>query len=300
MKTPVAFLVFKRPDTTERVFEVIRQTKPPKLLLVADGPRANHDGEIAKCEAVRAIIEQVDWDCEVIKNYSETNLGCAKRISSGLNWVFEQVEEAIILEDDCLPHPSFFQFCEDLLDKYRYDERIASISGQNIQTGHKRVGYDYYFSRYNHIWGWATWRRAWQHYDFEMKLWPEIKTKQFLKDILGEDKAVKTWTKIFQNMYNGNKYNTWDFQWQFSCWMRHSLGITSNVNLISNIGFGEGSTHVSGNKNKHANLPVEAVQFPLKHPPYVICDVKADNFTQKDLFSSLNPNLLQRLVWKFQ
>ncbi len=299
LKTPVAFIIFKRPDTTEKVFEAIRQAKPPKLLVIADGARKDKPGEAGKCAATRAIIDRVDWDCEVLKNYSDINLGCGKRVSSGLDWVFDQVEEAIILEDDCLPHPTFFRFCEELLERYRYDERIASISGQNVQFNRKRTDYSYYFSRYNHIWGWATWRRAWQYYDFKMNLWSEIKRQNFLRDILQDEQAVKDWTKVFQNMYDGDK-NTWGFQWQFACWIHNRLGIISNVNLISNIGFGAESTHLSNTKSRHANIPTEAMEFPLKHPPFMIRDEQADNFTQKTLFSSLNPSLVKRFLWKSQ
>lgn len=300
LKTPVAFIIFKRPETTKRVFEAIRQAKPPKLLVIADGSRDDRQGEAEKCQATRAIIKQVDWNCQVLTHYSEINLGCAKRVSSGLNWVFEQVEEAIILEDDCLPEPTFFRFCEELLERYRYDERIASISGQNVQFRRRRTEYDYYFSHYNHIWGWATWRRAWQHYDFYMKHWPEIKKGNFLSNVLGDDKAVKIWTKVFQNMYDGNKYNTWDFQWQFTCWIHNSLGIISDINLISNIGFGEDSTHVSSKKDKLANFPTESLKFPLKHPPFMIRNTQADKFTLQNLFSSLDPSIFQRLIWKIQ
>ncbi|MFM7711944.1 MAG: glycosyltransferase family 2 protein, partial [Microcystis sp.] len=142
------------PDTTARVFEAIRQAKPPKLLVVADGPRADRADDIEKCKAARAIIEGVDWDCEVLTNYSDVNLGCKNRVSSGLNWVFDTVEEAIILEDDCVPDPTFFRFCEELLEYYRHDQRIMVISGNNFQFGKKRTGYSYYFSVYTHCWGW--------------------------------------------------------------------------------------------------------------------------------------------------
>jgi hypothetical protein len=180
IKTPVAFLVFNCPDTTIRVFEEIRCARPPKLLVVADGPRADRPGEADKCQAVRAVIETVDWPCEVLKNYSDVNLGCKIRVSSGLDWVFEQVEEAIILEGDCLPHPTFFRFCEELLETYRDDERIGMISGDNFQFGRKRGDASYYFSRYNHIWGWASWRRAWQHYDRNMAIWPKFRDDHWL------------------------------------------------------------------------------------------------------------------------
>ncbi|BAZ42348.1 hemolytic protein HlpA-like protein [Calothrix sp. NIES-4101] len=298
MKTPVAFIVFKRPHTTEKVFDAIRQAKPKKLLVIADGARSNQAFEAEKCQATRIIIERVDWDCEVLKNYSDTNLGCAKRVSSGLDWVFEQVEEAIILEDDCLPHPTFFRFCEELLEKYKHDERIASISGQNVQFGRTSCDSDYYFSRYNHIWGWATWKRAWKNYDFYMNYWPQINQHDFLMDILGNPKAVKIWTKVFQKMYDGNHYGTWDFQWQFACWLNHSLGIISHVNLVSNIGFGADSAHITGEKSILANMPTQAINFPIKHPEIMIRHLQADNITLDTLFSSLNPNLFQRLIWK--
>jgi hypothetical protein len=284
LSTPVAFIIFKRPDTTKRVFEAIRQAKPPKLLVIADGPRVDRSGEAEKCAAVRAIIDRVDWDCEVLKNYSEINLGCGKRVYSGLDWVFDNVEDAIILEDDCLPHPTFFRFCEELLERYRYDSRIGSISGLNVQFGRRRTEYSYYFSRYNHIWGWATWRRAWHYYDYDMKLWPEINARGFLSDILGDPQAVKYWTKLFQYTYDGRINTNWDFQWTFACWIQNALGVLPNVNLVSNIGFSAESTHTSEEGSKYANMPTEAIEFPLKHPPFMVRDLEADNFTQNTLF----------------
>lgn len=289
LKTPVAFIIFKRPHTTERVFEAIRQAKPPKLFVIADGPRADYDGEAEKCEATRAIIERVDWDCEVLKNYSDINLGCAKRLPSGLDWVFNQVEEAIVLEDDCLPHPTFFPFCQELLERYRDDERIGTIIGQNLQFGRKRTEYSYYFSIYNRCWGWATWRRAWQYFDFDMKLWPEIKERQFLNDILiGDHKAVRYWNQLFQDTYDRHISTVWDYQWTFTCWLRSQLSIVPNVNLISNIGFGNDATHSKSTKGsfvkKFADMPLEAINFPLKHPPFMIRDLKSDHFMQRTFF----------------
>ncbi|MBR8839336.1 MAG: glycosyltransferase family 2 protein [Stigonema ocellatum SAG 48.90 = DSM 106950] len=295
MKTPVAFMIFKRPDSTEKVFEAIRQAKPPKLFVIADGPRVDRPNEAEKCEAARAIIERVDWDCEVIKNYSDTNLGCAKRISSGIDWVFSNVEEAIILEDDCVPHPTFFYFCEELLEKYRFDTRIASISGQNVQFGRRRTEYSYYFSLYNHCWGWASWRRAWQHFDIYLKLWPEIQAKGYLNDILRDPQAVKYWSKIFQSVYEKPLANIWDYQWTFACWLQNSLAILSNVNLISNIGFGSDSTHFTSKKvSPYMNMPSEAMEFPLKHPPFIFQNVNADIFTHRTLFRATKLQLLKQ------
>jgi hypothetical protein len=291
MKTPVVFIIFNRPDTTAKVFEAIRQAKPPQLLVVADGPRENRPGEAEKCAAARAIIEGVDWECEVLTNYSDINLGCGKRPATGISWVFEQVEEAIILEDDCLPHPTFFQFCDELLDYYRDDERIMLISGDNFQFGKKRTEYSYYFSRYNDIWGWASWRRAWKHFDYDMKLWPTIRNGNFLESILEDEGAMKYWNKVFQKTYEGDS-TAWDYRWTFACWVQNGLTVLPNVNLISNIGCGQNATHTTDSKSILANIPSEEMSFPLKYPPFVIRHVEADNFSQRTIFEQ---SLIQRI-----
>ena len=302
LATPVAFIIFNRPDTTARVFAEIAKVKPPKLLVVADGPRPSRSKEEDKCAAARAVIEQVDWDCELITNYSDINIGCRQRVSSGLDWIFKTVEEAIILEDDCLPHPTFFRFCDELLDKYRDDERIMAISGNNFQAGRKRTHYSYYFSRYNHLWGWATWRRAWHYYDVDMTLWPEIKAQNRLKDILEDSNAVKYWLDKFQMIYDGRERqaDTWDYQWTFACWLQSGLTILPNVNLVSNIGFSPDATHTLNKWSRAANLPVGAINFPLKHPPYMVRNAQADAFTHNVLFkSNILTRNIKRIVKKF-
>jgi hypothetical protein len=296
MKTPIVLLFFNRPDTTQKVFEVIRQVKPPKLFLVADGARPERTGEAEKCQLTRKIVEQIDWDCQVFKNYSEVNLGCRDRVSSGLDWVFSQVEEAIILEDDCLPNLSFFRFCEDLLDYYRNDQRVMMISGNNFQFGHQRTNYSYYFSRYTHIWGWATWGRAWKYYDVQMKLWPEVKDSSWLKTILDDQKSINYWNTIFQNTYESAP-SVWDYRWVFACWLQSGLTILPQVNLVSNIGFGEEATHTVSQISPLGNLPTESLIFPLKHPPMVIRNFEADVYCQNTL---LDPPLSARIKSKIQ
>ncbi|MDB9306649.1 glycosyltransferase [Nodularia spumigena CS-591/12] len=282
LTTPVAFLIFNRPDTTARVFEAIRQAKPPKLLVVADGARADKLGEAEKCAATRAIINQVDWECEVLTNYSDVNLGCRKRVSSGLDWIFEQVEEAIILEDDCLPHPTFFRYCQELLEKYRDDERIMMISGNNFQFGRNRTEDSYYFSRYGHCWGWASWRRAWTKYDDSMQLWTKLRDNGWLNDILQSQQEVTFWTRVFQRVYDG--FNSWGAIWLFTLWANNGLTILPNVNLVSNIGFGSG-THTAISNSSFANIPVEVMNFPLNNPAIINRNIEADNFTEQTQFS---------------
>ncbi|MBW4605056.1 MAG: glycosyltransferase family 2 protein [Calothrix sp. FI2-JRJ7] len=286
MRTPVAFIIFKRPQTTEKVFEAIRQAKPPKLLVIADGPRPNVPGEADKCCAAREIIKRVDWDCEVLTNFSDINLGCKLRVSSGLDWVFENVEEAIILEDDCLPHHTFFNFCEELLEKYRHDNRIMVISGDNFQFGRTRTQDDYYFSRYTHWWGWATWRRAWQYYDVNMTSWDKVKNEGYLKDILKDPTSVKYWFDTFQSTYDG-KIDTWDYAWLLTCWLQNGLTILPSKNLVSNIGFSSEGTHTLNPNTVLANVPVEEMGFPLKHPQFIIRNEKADSFTHNLLYNRL-------------
>jgi hypothetical protein len=281
--TPVVFLIFNRPDTTEKVFEAIRRARPPKLLVVADGPRPDRQGEAEKCAAARELIDRVDWPCEVKTNYSDVNLGCKQRISSGLNWVFETVEEAIILEDDCLPDPTFFLFCQELLAKYRDDERVMSIAGDNFQFGRKVTPYSYYFSGYAHMWGWASWRRSWNNYDVSMKIWPEIRDHSLLRNIFEDSRVMKYWHWVFEIVYK-NQIDTWDYQWMFACMVNNGLVILPNKNLVSNLGYGiAAATHTTWN-SIFGNMKTESMQFPLSHPPYILRDRKADSFTDKELF----------------
>lgn len=278
--TPVAFIVFNRPETTALVFEEIRRARPPLLLIVADGPREDVEGEADRCGLARAIAENVDWKCEIRKNYSDSNLGCRRRVSSGIDWIFSEVEEAIILEDDCLPDPSFFPFCEELLDIYRQDDRVGHINGTNFQFGRKVSPYSYYFSRYYQVWGWASWRRAWKGYDVEMRLWPEMQKEDWLKEILGDRRFVSYWRYIFDRVHKGF-IDTWDYQWFFYLWTKKRLGIVPAVNLVSNLGFGTASTNTKGS-NKFGNMERRSMAFPLSHPPEVLRHELADRFVEID------------------
>lgn len=284
LTTPVAILVFNRPETTARVFAAVREARPSILLVVADGPRSGCPGEAARCAEVRRIVEQVDWPCQVLKNYSDINLGCGERPATGITWVFEQVEEAIILEDDCLPHPTFFRYCQELLERYRDDERIMHIAGNNLLVESKKGEYSYYFSLFPHCWGWASWRRAWRYFDFEMKLFPEVTAEGWLDCIFPEKKASKYWSKRFMEVFGHNKIHIWDYQWTFACWTCNGLSILPNVNLISNVGFGKEATHTKDVDSCYSLLPVTPMEFPLNHPPFVIRDALADAEAQKNVF----------------
>jgi hypothetical protein len=271
MNTPVALIVFNRPDSTAQVFAAIRAAQPPQLFIISDGPRADRPEDLEKCQAVRAIVDQVDWPCDVQTNYAEKNMGCKYRVASGLDWVFSLVEEAIILEDDCLPHPSFFTYCESLLEKYRDDRRIGIISGHNNLFGYRRSSDSYYYSNIPYIWGWATWRRTWEAYDFNISLWPEVRDSGRLKDIFKHDIEVKTWTSIFDYQYDGY-FNAWDYQLTFASLVNNWLNIIPSTNLISNLGFTDDATHTKNSKDPLSKQLTQEMIFPLTHPKVMIHD----------------------------
>jgi hypothetical protein len=290
MNTPVAFVIFNRPDVTEPVFAEIARARPEKLLIIADGPRPDRPGEAEKCAAARAIAERVNWPCEVLKNYSEVNLGCGRREASGMIWIFEQVEEAIILEDDTLPHPTFFRFCEEMLEQYRDDERVMHISGDNWLFGQKQIPYSYFFSNYSLSWGWASWRRAFRHYDPEIKLWPRLRNTSFLMDVLGDPRAVEHWQDKLDLSHMGiDRLNTWDYQWLFTLWAHRGLAVLPSTNLISNLGFNrEDAAHFKrGAKDRRNKQATAEMIFPLKHPPCMVRDGSADQLMFDQTFRRL-------------
>ncbi|MCK5460339.1 glycosyltransferase family 2 protein [Candidatus Parcubacteria bacterium] len=276
LTVPIAFIIFNRPDLTQKVFNEIRKAKPKQLFVIADGTK--NDEEWKLCNQARDIINQVDWDCEVSKNYSDKNLGCKMRVSSGIDWFFDNVEEGIILEDDCIPNQTFFKYCQELLKKYDDDARIMHITGTNLQFGKKRGNASYYFSIYNHCWGWATWKRAWKHFDVEMKTFPEFKKQNGIKNIFNKKNEQKYWIDIFQKVYD-EKINSWAYIWTYTCWLQKGITCLPNVNLISNIGFGQNSTHTNNKNHKAANITTKNLTLPLIHPEIISPNKKADKFT---------------------
>jgi len=246
LDVPVLMLVFNRLETTAKVFEQVRKARPRHLYVVADGARAHRAGEAQKCESVRRLfLNSVDWPCQLHTLFRTENLGCRKSVSTGITWFFEQVEEGIILEDDCLPDASFFPFCAEMLDKYRDNKQIMHISGSQLLSQQYEKQQDaYLYARVPYIWGWATWRRAWQLYDAEMEAWPKFLSNR-LNEIDGLGGFLKK--KFVKNMQAVYRYelDTWDYQWTFTLWQNRGVSIVPNRNLISNIGFGADATHTA-------------------------------------------------------
>lgn len=278
MDTAVLFLVFNRPDTTQKVFEAIRDAKPSRLYVAGDGPRDSRPTDIELVKRTRDVLLAVDWPCSVLTLFQEKNLGCKYAVSQAIDWFFAHEEEGIVLEDDCLPHPDFFDYCETLLDRYRDNPKVMAISGNSFRSRPHLNGESYFFSKYNHVWGWASWRRAWSHYDVELSNWHKWKRSLEWLEALDSVAERHYWSRIFTLVSDG-LIDTWDYQWTASIWKNGGLSITPSRNLVSNIGFGNNATHTKDSRSERANQTTFAIQS-LVHPVELKRDVEAD----KELF----------------
>jgi hypothetical protein len=251
--------------------------------VACDGPNPGRPGEGEKVAATRQVIEQeIDWPCQIRKLYSDVNQGCRLGVSSAITWFFEQVEEGLILEDDCVPHPDFFPYCTTLLERYRYDTRVWCISGSNFQNGQWRGDGSYYFSRYNHCWGWASWRRCWQHYDADLSQWPSLRDAGLMDTIFEDPLERKYWSRIWHRLKFESKPDTWDYQWTFTCLANGGLTALPNHNLVSNIGFGDGATHTTG-RNFFETTILSGIDL-RHHPSFVVRNKSADDYTFQTFF----------------
>jgi hypothetical protein len=286
LNVPVIFIAFNRPKHTKRALEVIRSQRPGSIFLIQDGPRKDVQSDLENCRQVRELLdEMIDWDCQVYKNYSINNLGCKKRVVTGLRWAFEIVDQAIILEDDCIPNNDFFYFCEVMLNHYKNSEDVFAITGNNFQNGIKRGDGSYYLSKYNHIWGWATWEKAIKLYDPDILFWPSWRESQHFIKIFPDKRERKLWSEKFDSVYYG-RIDTWDIQWLACAFYYGWLTATPNANLVENIGFGPEATHT---KVSH---DAEGIKFrslgPIKYPSDNSVNKYADNYVLNNIFLSQN------------
>ncbi|MBZ4219278.1 MAG: hypothetical protein LAC69_03705 [Chlorobium sp.] len=305
MESPILFLVFNRPDTTIKVFEAIRAAKPPRLYIAADGPRINYEGEAERCQEVRKIATAVDWLCEVKILFRNENLGCKLGVSGGINWFFENEEEGIILEDDVLPIPSFFPYCDELLERYRNDDRVGVISGCNLIAKRLAPKESYFFSHYNHVWGWASWRRAWQRYDIAMSTWPEWRDYGGLTSLSNGNTLFETyWAGIFEKTFRGG-IDTWDYQWVFTCWYYGMITALPAHNQTNNLGFGHpNAVHTKDNAPDYIKESIpKPLTFPLWHPVNIERLSEADVLIDRYVFGIIKKasakEKIRRLIDKF-
>ena len=282
MNSPILLLIFNRPHETNEIFRAIRKAKPPRLYIAADGPREKFEGEAQLVVKTRKIATNVDWPCQIKTLFQEKNIGNKKALSNGINWFFENEEEGIILEDDCLPNQNFFQFSDTLLSYYRNDERVSMITGNNYQAGRKRGEGSYYFSRYGLTWGWASWRRAWRYYDINLNFWPTWKLSADWNKKFPDFFERKYWERIF-NWYFLGKIEAWDYPWIACLWRYGGLTIVPNINLVSNIGFGPNATNHKSQNHPLAKLPTGELR-EIIHPKIIIQDQVADRFLFNKVF----------------
>lgn len=281
--TPILLIAWRRPHTVRRVIEALRPAEPKYIFVACDGPSPNRCGEYEKVMSTRAVIEhEIDWPCQISRLYSNVNLGCKLGVSRAISWFFQNCEEGIVLEDDCIPHPDFIHYCAALLERYRNDNRVWCISGSNFQDGHKRGNGSYYFSRYNHCWGWASWRRCWEHYDLELTNLPQIIENRLLQGSFSSRREYNYWINTWKKLKATGDPDTWDYQWTFTCFSNGGLTALPNSNLVINDGFGPDATHTIG-KQKHAISWGEGMQ-EIVHPAFVLPDYYADLHTFKRVY----------------
>jgi len=293
MDCPVVIFVFNRPHVVDKLLTALAEVRPKTIFVVSDGPRLDRPDEASKVAECRWLFEVcISWPCEIRTNYSESNMGCRTRVVSGLNWVFSQVDRAIILEDDCIPSPTFFPFCQELLERYAVDSRIMSISGSNhVPERMAPRTESYYFARYHHCWGWATWARAWRHYDDSFLCWEKVRNTPLLRELLGSWRASIYWRRIFDLVHSG-RINSWAYRWQLCCWLQSGYSIIPKVNLISNEGTGDDALHTRRYSFAHAKRG--EIAFPLIHPAHCIRTEQHDRYIEDHIFSK---SLFNRVRW---
>lgn len=295
LKTPVLFLIFNRPIETARVFEAIRRQRPRQLFVAADAARVDRSGEVALVQETRAIVNRVDWPCKVKTLFRDTNLGCGLAVSGAISWFFEQVEEGIILEDDCLPHSDFFPYCEKLLARYRDEPRIATIAGTYFLPETLTYQHSHFVSKYFQMWGWATWRRTWQHYDYDLSKLSLAACSALLQETHPIAVERGYWTEIYKALKAG-AIDTWDFQVFFSAWRIGANHVMPGRNLVSNIGFGSTATHTNF-ASPMAEIPTHSLKVGDEQVP-LTPDTTLDNliFYLRFLESMAHPYWLEQVL----
>lgn len=294
-RAPVAYLVFNRPRHTATTFEAIRAYRPERLLVVADGPRKGRPGDEADCHEVRRIVSDVDWPCEVEHDYSAVNLGCGRRVSSGLDWVFSRVDRAIVVEDDCLASPAFFSFCERMLQHYAGNEAVWVVNGNSYQPHVRRGDGSYYFSKYPDTWGWATWRRAWANFRYDLPFLEAWRNSPLWRRRFPVGSEGRYFERLFRESAAG-RIDTWDYQWTACVIHGGGLCATPNANLVRNIGFDEAGTHTdAAAADRLAYEITDAGAFA--HPSSIRADAAADDHYRRHFgfHRSLARALLDRM-----
>ncbi|MFD1142281.1 nucleotide-diphospho-sugar transferase [Larkinella insperata] len=279
---PILFLLFNRPDLARQVLNRIRQIQPRELFVSIDGPRPNHPTDAEQVAQSIALLDEIDWPCQVHRLIQDQNLGCRQAVSTAITWFFEQVEMGIILEDDCLPDPSFFTFCRENLHHHRDNATVMHIGGVNFQNGQWHGDGSYFYTKICHVWGWASWRRAWEKYDVSMDSYPVFRKQNRIADLFSDPKVQEFWIEAFDSVASG-RVSSWAYPWVYTIWINNGLCIYPNRNLITNIGFGGDATHTRDDNDSLANQPLQAIT-EVKHPAFLIENVQATDYSANNYF----------------
>lgn len=293
---PILFIIFNRPDQTKRVFEAIRAARPAKLFIAADGPRPSRPDDARLCAAAREAVKNVDWPCEVVARFQDANQGCRLHVSGAITWFFEQVEEGVILEDDCLPSPSFFSFCAEMLERYREDEEVMHVNGTDFLpfAPVDLARTNYHFSRCPHVWGWATWRRAWDRYDLDMRGLDAFERSPRAQSLFLRRSDLAFWARLFKHIRD-KRVDTWDAQWTYSIMSNGGLVVAPHANMVENIGFGPDATHTFS-RDPHSRS-VTGMPGPYRGPSGIAADAALDLALMKKTY---NPPLWRKLLKRLQ
>jgi hypothetical protein len=279
---PVTLLIYNRPELTRLALARIRSHRPEQLIVVADAPRNGDARDAQRCDETRRVIGEIDWPCDVDTDFAGVHMGCAARVASGITRVLSRFPATIVIEDDCVAEPTFFRYADELLRRYADDDRVFAVSGDNFEVAPRAASASYFFSRYAHIWGWATWSRAWKHYDESMGEWARLRDSGWLERLFeGDVSASRYWRRVFDRTAAG-EIDSWAYRWLFACWLHGGLTAVPSHNLVANTGFSGGP---------FARQPTAPVIFPMHHPERIERSVDADRATQKWVFE--HPRLLR-------
>jgi len=290
MKAPVAVIIFNRPDNVSKLIECLKEERDRELFVISDGARKNVPDEAEKVKVCRDMFKT--WPSNTYFNLADSNMGCKDRVSSGLDWVFEHTDRAIILEDDCHPHHDFFRFADELLERLENDSRVMSICGTNLFSLGDNFNWSYCFSKYQNCWGWATWKRSWELYDHNLSGLPAAKQTDFLREYLGSRRAAMYWHYILDKVREG-QINSWAYIWSFSSFLCRGLHVIPQYNLVENVGFGAEATHTE-KVPPYLMANTNSITFPLKHPPIVSSLDRYDKTIEDTIFSK---SIYQRILW---
>lgn len=296
INVPILILTFNRPNHTSKLADILRKYKVSKIYVSSDGPRDGNKKDVKMVKQTRGLFKNDRWpESDIHVKFEDENLGCKKAVSKAITWFFQHVEQGIILEDDCLPNESFFSFCEQMLDRYKGDDRIMHISGTTfIGKNSDWITDDYYYSCYPHCWGWATWKKSWERFDYDMKNWPLFKKSGFIENFIYNKIGARKWTEVFDTTH-ADKNSSWAYRWTYSCWENNGLSVHPKYNLVQNIGFDEHATHTKYSSNHHSDNRKE-LDPPYKKPPFLVRDHRLDNYIEDFHFqSNLKSEIIKKL-----